>query len=191
MSDPFFFGYGSLVNRATHEFSTAFPAKLRGWQRVWRHTTLRDVAFLTVEPAEGVEIDGLIAKVPGSDWEELDEREWAYDRLGANDQIHHAAPFSADVHVYSIHLCHSAPTETRHAIRLSYLDTVIQGYLREFGEEGARGFIDTTQGWDIRVLDDRKAPFYPRHQPLAANEQRFIDSALANLPVDIVPIEEA
>jgi len=52
MSAAFFFGYGSLVNRATHSFNNAQPAQLTGWRRVWRHTDLRPVAFLSVQRDE-------------------------------------------------------------------------------------------------------------------------------------------
>ncbi len=184
MSDPFFFGYGSLVNRATHDFSQAYTARLSGWRRVWRHTRLRDVAFLSVEPAPGVEIDGLIAAVPGADWIALDEREWAYDRLPASHQVRHDAHKEADIHLYSVHDKHRDDVN-RHAIRLSYLDVVVQGYLREFGEDGAQAFFDTTEGWDIDVLDDRKAPYYARHQNLSRSERAYIDNALAGLPTRI------
>ena len=51
MSHDFFFGYGSLVNRATHDFPEAHPARVTGWRRAWRHTDLRPVAYLTAEPA--------------------------------------------------------------------------------------------------------------------------------------------
>ncbi len=38
--DPYFFGYGSLVNRLTHDHR-AEPAARRGWRRAWRRTSLR------------------------------------------------------------------------------------------------------------------------------------------------------
>ncbi|MDX5384038.1 MAG: gamma-glutamylcyclotransferase, partial [Rhodobacterales bacterium] len=38
MKDAFFFGYGSLVNRATHDYGQARAATLPGWRRAWRHT---------------------------------------------------------------------------------------------------------------------------------------------------------
>lgn len=65
MKDAFFFGYGSLVNRATHDYGQARPASLPGWRRAWRHTALRPVAFLTAEPDPASTIEGLIAAVPG------------------------------------------------------------------------------------------------------------------------------
>ena len=51
MTGPFFFGYGSLVNRATHDYSDAHPARIEGWRRAWRHVEGRKVAFLTAVPA--------------------------------------------------------------------------------------------------------------------------------------------
>jgi cation transport regulator ChaC len=67
MTDPFFFGYGSLVNRRTHDFAEAYPARIAGWRRAWVHTGLRDVAFLSAVAEPGCAMDGLIAAVPGAD----------------------------------------------------------------------------------------------------------------------------
>ena len=53
---PSFFGYGSLVNRATHDYPGAQPAQLHGWRRVWVRTDLRDVVFLSVRPDPGTTI---------------------------------------------------------------------------------------------------------------------------------------
>ncbi|MBL3566709.1 gamma-glutamylcyclotransferase, partial [Rhodovulum sulfidophilum] len=89
MQDPFFFGYGSLVNRATHGYRDAVRARISGWRRVWRHTPLRPVAYLTAEPAPGVTLDGLIAAVPGGDWTALDQREYAYDRHAVGKVVDH------------------------------------------------------------------------------------------------------
>ena len=83
MQDAYFFGYGSLVNRATHGFEWRTAAHGAGWRRVWRHTDLRPVAFLTVVPDADAEIEGLIAPVPGADWAALDQREAAYLRAPA------------------------------------------------------------------------------------------------------------
>ena len=58
---PCFFGYGSLVNRATHDYPAATPAQLRGWRRTWVRTDIRDVVFLSVRPDPGSVIDGLVA----------------------------------------------------------------------------------------------------------------------------------
>lgn len=178
MRESFFFGYGSLVNRATHDYSHAHVAELRGWRRLWCHTDLRPVAFLSVVPDGRTTISGLIAEVPGADWLALDEREYAYDRIACAEAVTHGLAHSPDIAVYMVpEHSHTTPTQA-HPILQSYLDVVVQGYLREFGEDGARAFFDTTDGWDAPILQDRDAPRYPRHQVLSPSERRFVDDAL-------------
>ncbi len=177
--EPYFFGYGSLVNRATHDFMDLHPASLKGWRRAWCQTDLRPVAFLTALPARGTQIDGLIAHVPNGDWGALDQREWAYDRVPATRSVVHPATAPIEIAVYAIPgFRHTSPTD-RCPILLSYLDVVIQGYLRELGESGADRFFDTTTGWDTPILNDRSAPRYLRHQQLTADETAFVDNRLA------------
>ena len=181
MSDPFFFGYGSLVNRLTHGYGEAYAARVTGWRRIWRHTHLRDTAFLSVEPAPGITIEGLIAAVPGGDWRALDDRETGYDRLPLSEGLAHAATRPVTAHIYSVPTTRTATAGAPQPILLSYLDVVVQGYLREFGEAGAERFFETTQGWEAPVLDDRAAPRYPRAQTLTARERGLVDAALAAL----------
>ena len=178
MSDPYFFGYGSLVNRATHVYAKAHRATLHGWRRTWRHTALRPVAFLTAVPAPGAEIDGLIASVPNADWLALDDREAAYTRVRAVELVH-PLPDPPEVQLYWIPEDAHGPAGVAHPIRLSYLDVVVQGYLREFGEDGVTRFFDTTDGWDAPVDDDRDLPAYPRAQILTPEERRLVDRHLA------------
>lgn len=178
MTAPFFFGYGSLVNRTTHDYADAHPAQASGWRRAWRHAGIRPVSYLTVLPCRETVIDGLIAHVPRGDWAALDARERAYDRLHATHQITHPLTRPAEIAIYSVpEGRHSAPTAD-HPILLSYLDTVIQGFLTEFGEAGARRFFDTTDGWDAPILNDRAAPVYPRAKPLRTEERDFVDGCL-------------
>ena len=186
-ADPFFFGYGSLVNRRTHGYAEAYQARVTGWRRVWRHTDLRDAAFLSVEPAPGEEIEGLIAAVPGGDWQALDLRETGYDRLPLAEGLAHAATRPVTAHIYSVPAHRSAGMGARQPILLSYLDVVIQGYVREFGEAGAERFFHTTVGWDTTILDDREAPRYPRAQRLSARERGLVDAALRALDVAVMP----
>lgn len=178
MSDPFFFGYGSLVNRATHDFPRVARARVHGWARVWKRTRLRHVAFLTAVESPGTEIEGLIAAVPGADWAALDEREYAYHRLPVA-RIEHEHGALDDIQIYRTRPEHDTDATHDHPILLSYLDTVIQGYLREFGEAGALRFVETTGGWDTHVLDDRAAPIYPRAQMLTRHERGFVDDILS------------
>ncbi|WP_298260181.1 gamma-glutamylcyclotransferase family protein [uncultured Litoreibacter sp.] len=181
MNNPYFFGYGSLVNAKTHVYSSTHPAKLSGWRRVWRHNSGAPQAFLSVTPDADSNIDGLIAEVPNADWKALDLRESGYFRnaLPATSLVHGAG--GVDVHMYQVHLGNDAPPSTDQPILLSYLDVVVQGYLEVFGEVGAARFFDTTDGWDTPILNDRSAPIYPRSQTLSAAQSTFVDDHLSSL----------
>ncbi|WP_321186409.1 gamma-glutamylcyclotransferase family protein [Aliiruegeria sabulilitoris] len=183
MQDRQFFGYGSLVNRATHDYPGTRPARLDGWRRVWVHTNLRPVAYLSVERAE-CSIDGLVAEVPGADWAALDERERAYDRHPV-ETVLHACGSDARAQVYAVPASHAAPPDVTHPVLLSYIDTVVQGFLNVFGTGGAERFFATTAGWTAPILNDRAAPRYPRHQPVTDWQRGFVDSHLNALSAQV------
>ena len=174
-----FFGYGSLVNRATHSYPAAQPATLHGWRRIWVCTETRNVVFLSIHPAPGHSIDGLIASVPNGDWAALDLRESGYARIDATTEVAQTAG-ATNIAAYRVPQANQR-RDGDHRILLSYLDVVVQGFLREFGEAGAEHFFTTTDGWDTPVLDDRAAPLYPRAQTLTAAERRLTDHLLAQM----------
>ncbi|EAR49573.1 hypothetical protein OG2516_13836 [Oceanicola granulosus HTCC2516] len=180
-----FFGYGSLVNLATHSYPGARPARLSGWRRVWRHSTLRPVAFLSVERHAGSEIEGVVAEVPDGDWAALDERERAYVRRDVTDEVTHAGP-RAETAVYEVHEGHLAPPDTAHPVLLSYVETVMLGYLHIYGEAGIHRFAASTEGWHAPIMDDRDLPLYPRHQRPSEEERRFIDATIAALGCTLI-----
>jgi hypothetical protein len=184
MTDPQVFGYGSLVNLATHTYHAPRVASLSGWRRVWRHSTLRPVAFLSIERAPGARIDGIVAQVPGGNWDALDLREVAYERRDVTDAVSHAGP-AAHTAVYEVSAGHCGAPDARHPVLLSYLDVVAQGFYRVHGPEGARRFFATTAGWDAPILNDRAAPRYPRHQKLAPVEADLVDEMLHALSADL------
>lgn len=177
---PYFFGYGSLVNRATHSYPKGRPAQLTGWRRAWVSTDLRDIVFLTVIPDPNCTIDGLIAEVPGADWQALDERETGYRRHLSGAAVNHDLSPSPEIAHYAVPLADQQPTGER-MILLSYLDAVVQGFAREYGDDGVARFFDTTTGWDTPILDDRSAPRYPRHQKLTDSERALADSHIARV----------
>lgn len=186
MADPHFFGYGSLVNRTTHDFSNPQRAQLSGWRRVWCHSDLRPAAFLTVKRDENTEIDGLIAHVPHADWAALDQREWAYDRIPATNSVRHPVQHELEISVYAVPEHKHGNPSHQHPILLSYVDVVVQGYLREFGSEGVDRFFATTDGWDAPILDDRGAPRYPRHRQLTRDETSLVDNHLGILNAKLI-----
>ena len=153
-----FFGYGSLVNGATHAYPGLQAARLGGWGRGWRRAQGRRVSLLTALP-DGGGIDGALARVPGGDWTALDAREMSYDR-------HPARARSGTEEVAAAVYAVAAPVPSHGApILLSYLEVVVQGFLDLHGSAGARRFFDETDGWDAPIFDDRAAPLYPRHVP--------------------------
>ncbi|NNE86974.1 MAG: gamma-glutamylcyclotransferase [Silicimonas sp.] len=180
MTSPYFFGYGSLVNRATHAYASAHTARITGWRRAWRHVEGRDVAFLTAVPDAETTIDGLIAAVPNADWQALDVREAWYTREIARDLTHQLEP-APEVHLYHAPAALHRPATVQHPVLLSYLDVVVQGYLTEFGEAGVTKFFDTTDGWEAPIRNDRDAPIYTRHQRLTVFESDLVDHHLARL----------
>jgi len=177
MSDPAFFGYGSLVNLATHTYDAPRPAVLHGWRRVWRRTTLRKAAYLSVMPCAETMLHGMVAHVPRADWSALDKREAAYQRHDVSDTIRHDGP-AAPTAVYQVRPEHVAD-DNDHPILLSYVDVVVQGYLRMHGPKGVAHFFETTTGWETPILNDRADPIYPRHQVLSAEERALVDHHLA------------
>jgi len=184
MRDPFFFGYGSLVNRATHIYAPAHRARLKGWRRAWRHTGLRDGPFLTAIPCPDSEIEGLVAAVPDADWVALDRREEGYDRLPVGPGLTVEALMGVAPQIYAVP--ETGAMTDGGPILMSYLDVVLQGYLLEFGQGGVRRFMDTTDGWDTPVLNDRTDPRYPRHQRLTEAETALVDAEIARLGVIVV-----
>ena len=178
---PHFFGYGSLVNRDTHDFTPVQRSRIAGWRRVWHRAPVRPAAFLSVVRDPDATIDGVIAPVPNDDWHALDTREYAYDRVIVTEAVTHAAKDVRDISIYAIPPHESAPPDEDHPILLSYVDAVIQGYLREFGEGSATQFMHNTEGWSTSVRNDRDAPIYPRAQVLSALERDFVDDMLVSV----------
>lgn len=167
MKNPSFFGYGSLVNLNTHNYTNPRPATVPGWRRIWRSIVGRDYAVLSVHPYQATTLSGIIADVPNADWKALDAREAFYVRQSLPDG-------TAIFEVQEDIIFPSSPTP----ILRSYLDVVIQGYLHHFGREGVADFFATTDSW-ASIFDDREAPIYPRHQHVSMDVTSLVDTHLA------------
>jgi hypothetical protein len=113
-----------------------------------------------------------MAHVPNADWSALDQRESGYTRQSMPN----------GTAIYEIKDAVIHPQSGPFPILLSYLDVVTQGYLREFGEDGALNFFATTDNWGP-IKDDRHAPLYPRHQQLTAAETAFVDQQIRALSI--------
>lgn len=183
-----YFGYGSLVNAATRPQSqTVIPARLTGYRRAWRVTSRRSLrsgtCSLTIVAAEPADVvKGVLAREAVASLPTLDRRERHYDRLTVGrDQVapetHHDHP--GEAYVYRVKRVHDRFGDRRFPILQSYVDCVLQGYLKVFGEQGVADFMATTDGWHVPVLDDRDQPLYPRAQTLSDAERALVDDALA------------
>ena len=168
-----YFGYGSLVNRATRPVEEGFaPARLRGWRRAWNHrisprTDRGASCSLTVEPDAGAVdggIDGVVVSLPLEALPALDAREGGYDRLTL-PAGHFDLPEGLgvdEVHVYRSKVENRLPATDAQPILQSYVDCVLAGYLRVYGEGGLDAFMHSTHGWEGPIENDRVAPRYVR-----------------------------
>lgn len=192
MSDPYFFGYGSLVNHDTHihEYPDPRPATLRGWRRAWVGSPRRNVVLLTAIPSPTDAIEGLMAAVPDGDWHALDQREAGYDRIWTTDIEGHNLDPVPPMAVYSVHPDKRLPTDDQ-IILMSYLDVVVQGFLRVYGHDGVARFFETTDGWHTTILNDRAAPIYPRHKQLSTVEIALVDDYVAKIKAKVETMDVA
>jgi len=172
-----FFGYGSLVNLATHDYRNPRKANVWGWRRRWVYSLKRDVSFLTASKDPRTSIQGMIADVAGIGWNALDEREAAYQRFELQNKD------VAGVQIYVADPKHTAPAGQNKPILLSYLDCVVQGFLEQFGEQGVSAFFDSTSGWNRPIRNDRTTPIYPRAQMLSKSETQLVNHHLDKLSV--------
>lgn len=185
MNYRYCFGYGSLVNRETHAFQELTPAELTGWKRTWSHRSQakhHKASSLSISPSSGTTIKGLICRVDPTQIEQLDRREAGYDL--------HQIPSEAltppsTVNIVHTYISANTPNEdTSHPILQSYLDTVLSGFLDEFGPSGVHHFLETTTGWETPILRDRTTPIYPRATALEDSRAEFFDKVLTDFGVN-------
>lgn len=182
---PRVFGYGSLVNGATHAWPDLAPARLTGWRRTWCRAAGRRVSLLTVRRAPGAAMDGAAARVPDADWRALDAREASYAREDCAAGLVPAGRGAA--WLYAVPGAYVAAVPDGPPILLSYLDTVIAGFASLHGPDGPARFFDETGGWEAPVADDRRAPLYPRHRAVGAALEGLVDALLRKRRAQIVP----
>ena len=198
-----YFGYGSLVNRATLATGVvaAFPARLEGWGRTWRPrpdmgptpgVALPDgltPSLLTAHRAEGAAIDGLLVIDLAVNLPVVDAREFRYHRrdITLAELTFDAGRAERDtglrldpgtrLHVYEARTEHPETVGPSPILR-SYLDAVMQGFLNEFGEGGVHRFVAETGAFHMPIHEDRDRPLYPRAVALSAAEAALFDLAL-------------
>lgn len=186
-----YIGYGSLVNRETlrTDYVHAQPVRLHGWRRCWRPRMQGDpipsrtqTSLLSARQVPDSVIDGLLVFDKLSNLPAVDEREATYDRITVpieRMEVLGGPIPDCVVYVYKART-NTAQDDPEHPILQSYLDAVLQGYLREFGTQGVHDFIASTDGFERDIHIDRHDPIYTRPVTLEDHERHMFDSLLAN-----------
>ena len=109
----------------------------------------------------------------------LDEREGGYDRrvVQARD-IDLEIDFEFEGPIYIYEARPPAHEGRRHGILQSYLDAVLQGYLKEYGADHVHRFLADTHAFHAPVIRDRHAPRYSRHVETSDEERGLFDELL-------------
>jgi hypothetical protein len=188
-----YFGYGSLVNRATlrTEIVAAYPARLSGYRRVWCGRPVHAPKFggigpavLTAERYAGAAIDGMLVIDRLENLPAVDERENLYRRnsISLADLAFTGTAPELDCPLF-VYERDYEPEEGVGAspILRSYLDAVMQGFLTEFGPPGVERFVTETHGFDLPIHEDRHDPVYPRSVSLGEGEADLFERALLPL----------
>jgi hypothetical protein len=174
-----YFGYGSLVNEDTlrTKYIASVPATLLNWQRMW------DIPI-------GKNFDDRASNLP-----QVDERETNYDRRKLSlDGLHSPvdlSQISCDFYVYQAQK-NLVNLDPRPPILQSYLDAVLQGFLRIYGNKGVEDFVNDTANFHTPILQDRDTPKYPRSVELKPEEQDLIDYILrSRTDISFIPLKQA
>lgn len=187
-----YFGYGSLVNADTIPAGTEVtPGRLKGWKREWRVCGTGENGLgrcaLTVREDPGCEIRGVAVREPLSGLAALQAREKRYEMVEGIGSVFRCdaagRPGSEGLFLFRASAPHYRWGTQTHPILQSYLDCVLAGYFRLWGEEGIDHFIETTDGWQVPVLADRHAPHYVRSVVLTAELADLIDGKLRSLGI--------
>jgi len=180
-----YFGYGSLVNQATHrtEIAGITRARLKGWRRQWLarpKSVFGPIAMLSVVPDPNSEIDGLVVTDHADNLAAVDEREAGYGReLVHSAGLQYPDLNGADIPPVNIYIAtpeKAVENLNECQILRSYLDAVMQGYFNKFGQDGLHRFVQTTNNFEIGVREDRSKPIYPRQVVTTAKERSLFDT---------------
>lgn len=174
----FIFGYGSLVNTASRNATSAHPVSAIpvrvsaafGYIRAWSDRSRSGFTALGLrKPATGetaMTINGVVYPVEGTDMGAFDAREQGYVRVEVpradiEAVSWQALPAEGRIWVYVPDIAGKAPgvalppADVRFPLLESYIDVVIEGAL-EYGPEFTREIIVTTKGWSRYWLNDRE-----------------------------------
>ncbi|KQT57391.1 MULTISPECIES: gamma-glutamylcyclotransferase family protein [unclassified Aureimonas] len=175
-----YFGYGSLVNKATlrTRFLAIRRAEVVGWRRFWLPRPAPYAAYLSVRPEPGHPTQGVVVYDLAENLPLVDEREAGYRRVavdGGEVFVEGAPDVEVPLFLYEALRPEETAAEAGCFLLQSYLDAVLQGFLALYGEEGLRRFVGETEGFETDIVADRHAPRYPRSVTLGSGEAELFD----------------
>lgn len=179
-----YFGYGSLVNRATlrTKFLAIRRAEVTGWRRFWLpRRDAREAAVLSVRREPSHVVQGVVVYDLADHLPLVDEREAGYGRRvvdPADVAVETAPEVDAPIFLYEAIRDEETAADTGSPILQSYLDAVLQGFLSLYGMAGLQRFIRETDGFETDILGDRAMPRYPRAVSLGPGEGEMFDALL-------------
>lgn len=178
-----YFGYGSLVNKATlrTRFLAIRRAEVTGWRRFWLPREAPLAAFLSVRPEPGHRTQGVVVYDLAENLPLVDEREAGYRRVSvaAGEVAVEGAPDeTVPLFLYEALRPEETASEAGSFLLQSYLDAVLQGFLTLYGEAGLRRFVAETDGFATEIVADRATPRYPRSVTLGPGEAELFDPLL-------------
>lgn len=178
-----YFGYGSLVNKATlrTRFLAIRRAEVLGWRRFWLPRDPPLAAFLSVRPEPGHPTQGVVVYDLAENLPLVDEREAGYRRVSVAAEavtVEGAPDVSVPLFLYEALRPEETAAEAGSFLLQSYLDAVLQGFRALYGEAGLRRFVSETDGFETEIVADRAEPRYPRFVTLAEGEGELFDRLL-------------
>lgn len=188
------------------------PVLIQDVERVWSARTKSGYTAMGVHFKKDAECTGVLIEVSDAELDDLDRREAAYNRLPIHLDNIDQVPFLGEEEYYDDdHPVFEAkeddndrdsddhkvkvwiymqkdpiPADPSHPIAQSYVDIIVRGCLT-YGEEFARSFIETTEGWhgheeheeNEHWVDDREDPLYVRADPEFSKENgELVDQLL-------------
>lgn len=163
------FSYGSLVSIETWSFKSQYEvATAYGWVRQWKkiiNTEKGKICALTVSPKKKSSLDGILISADQFVQKKIDKREEGYEKIRIENDMF--------LYISEQSTCCWASEDA--PIIKSYIDVVAHGYFQILGEEGFIKFFETTEGWELPIMDDRSNPLYPRALNLNDNFLKKID----------------
>jgi len=177
----YIFSYGSLISKESlahtigkDNAGKAKTATLKGYERGWRnHVHHEKRTGLGIIEKQDAEVNGIIFEIDEQHLDELDKREYGFDRRKLNSDLVEGnlwAWFVVDPQV---------PTD-EYPIALTYVDTVLAGCLTH-GVEFAKEFLRSTANWEYPFINDRDKPRFPRRAEISDSKILVINRLLKEI----------